>query len=647
MTLIRQICLLLIGTLVLAFAASLSASIGAARGMLGTQLQLQNNNAAATLALALTQQKGDAAMMDLLLSAQFDTGAYERIRYLGSDGHVTFQREHGLTVQRAPVWFVDVLPVRAEPGIAQVSDGWRALGRVEVLSQAGFAHDALWSGSVRALGWLLAAGLLAGAAALSVLRRIRRPLERVVEQAQALERGDFVLLDEPAVPELRRLAQAMNSLVGRLKRVFEAQAGQVAELQRQAHGDPLTGISNRAHFMGRFAAMLEREDGAGEGGLVLLRVLQLAEVNRALGHVTTDRVICAIAQTLQTYQRSIEGCFIGRLNGSDFALSLPAGGVAAETAQALTQALRVMLPAFGPKLAVAAGAVEVRRGVTSAQVMGEADLALARAETGVPFSVVEAASWGEPVLAGLGAAVWRQRLQAALDEGRARLAGFAVVSVGGRLIHRECPLRIQLEAGGAFEVAARWLPLAVRSRLTGVTDERAVALALADIERDGVPRCINIAPASLSESGFALRLHALAADAPRAARLLWIEVSESAAVERFDAMRELGRLLRPLGVRYGLEHAGERLSGIERLFEAGLDYVKLDASVTRGVAGDAARAGFVKGLVTLLRSLSLQVYGEGVASEADATELTACGLDGLTGPLIGPVAVNDAGFESA
>lgn len=647
MTLIRQICLLLIGTLVLAFAASLSVSIGAARGMLGTQLQLQNNNAAATLALALTQQKGDAAMMDLLLSAQFDTGAYERIRYLGGDGQVKFQRESGVSVQRAPAWFVDVLPVRAEPGVAQVSDGWRALGKVEVLSQSGFAHDALWRGSLRALVWLLAAGLLAGVAALLVLRRIRRPLERAVEQAQALERGDFVLLDEPAVPELRRLAQAMNSLVGRLKRVFEAQAGQVAELQRQAHGDPLTGISNRAHFMGRFSALLEREDGAGEGGLVLLRVLQLAEVNRVLGHATTDRMICAIAQTLQTYQGRIEGCFIGRLNGSDFALSLPAGGVAAETAQALTQALRVMLPAFGPKLAVAAGAVEVRRGATSAQVMGEADLALARAETGVPFSVVEAASWREPVLAGLGAAVWRQRLQAALDEGRVRLAGFAVVGAGGRLIHRECPLRIQLEEGGAFEVAARWLPLAVRSRLTGATDERAVTLALADIERDGMPRCINIAPASLSESGFALRLHALAADAPRAARLLWIEVSESAAVERFDAMRELGRLLRPLGVRYGLEHAGERLSGIERLFEAGLDYVKLDASVTRGVAGDAARAGFVKGLVTLLRGLSLQVYGEGVASEADAAELTACGLDGLTGPLIGPVAVSGAGFESA
>ena len=66
--------------------------------------------------------------------------------------------------------------------------------------------------------------------------------------------------------------------------------------------------------------------------------------------------------------------------------------------------------------------------------------------------------------------------------------------------------------------------------------------------------------------------------------------SEEAAADQFELVRELGRQLRPTGARVGLEHAGERLSRIERLFEAGLDYVKLDASVAHGVAlGRAAR----------------------------------------------------------
>jgi EAL domain-containing protein (putative c-di-GMP-specific phosphodiesterase class I) len=174
----------------------------------------------------------------------------------------------------------------------------------------------------------------------------------------------------------------------------------------------------------------------------------------------------------------------------------------------------------------------------------------------------------------------------------------------------------------------------VRARLTAALDERAVALALEAISRDGRSRAVNLAPASLADSGFAARLRGRLLQAPREARQLWLEVGEVAASEHFELLRELGRQLRPTGARLGLEHAGERLGRIERLFELGLDYVKLDAAVTQGVAADGVRAGFVRGLATMLHSLSLQVIAEGVTQEADAAALWQCGLDGLTGPWV-------------
>ncbi|MES1162439.1 MAG: EAL domain-containing protein, partial [Rhizobacter sp.] len=218
--------------------------------------------------------------------------------------------------------------------------------------------------------------------------------------------------------------------------------------------------------------------------------------------------------------------------------------------------------------------------------------------------------------------------------GRARLAAFPVVDARGLVVHLESPLRVQLEANGPFEIAAHWLPLAVRSRLTCEADARAVAMALEAIARDGQPRGVNIAPASLHDSGFASRLRAQLQAAPRAARSLWVEVDESAAVEQFDVVREFARQIRPTGARVGLEHAGERLSRIDRLFEAGLDYVKLSAAVVHGVAGDTQRAVFVKGLATMLHSLSLLVVAEGVDSEADANALWTCGMDAITGPIV-------------
>ena len=73
-----------------------------------------------------------------------------------------------------------------------------------------------------------------------------------------------------------------------------------------------------------------REDGAAEGGLVLLRVLDLAELNRAARpRGGRPRMLGAIAQALQAYTERVKGCFVGRLNGSDFALCLPVAGVCA------------------------------------------------------------------------------------------------------------------------------------------------------------------------------------------------------------------------------------------------------------------------------------------------------------------------------
>lgn len=632
MSLIGQIWLKLFVVLVLAFTGGVVVHTDAMRETLQTQLRLKNADNATAIALVLSQQKGDAALMELVMAAQYDTGFYRRMRFVGADGTQTFLRETTSRPMDAPGWFERALPIEAAAGVAQVSDGWRALGRVEVQSQDSFAHDELWHAVQRAAAAMAVVGLLAALAGAVIVNRIRRPLELTVEQARSLERGEYVTVAEPSVPELRRVARAMNSMVTRLKLVFEGQATQVETLRRQANNDALTGLSNRAHFMGQLGTVLHREDGSAEGGLVLLRVLDLAGLNRALGHETTDRLIQAIAQALQAYTQRVKGCFVGRLNGSDFALCLPVGGVAEETARALAEGLRVVLPAFGQQAAVAAGAVELLRGMPTAELMAMADLALARAEAQGPFAVATTGETGG--LTKLGEAGWRRSIHEALAEGRIGLVEYPVLSRSGDMLHRECPLRVQIEPEGKLEPAARWLPLASRARLTSALDERALSLALSAIAADGQARAVNIATASLADSGFAARLRAQLLQAPRAARQVWLEVPEVAAAEHFELVRELGRQLRPAGAKLGLEHAGERTGRIERLFELGLDYVKLDAAITVGLGRDATRSGFVTGLVAMLHSLSLQVIAEGVADGADAEALWECGVDAQTGPWV-------------
>ncbi len=634
MSLIRQIWLLLLCTLLLAFGGSAAIFIGATCDLLEGGLRVKNRDDAAALAQALAQQAGDAIVTVSVIDTWFVGGRYRRVAFTSLAGQGTVQREARPSPRHAPGWFVSLVPIASQPGVAPVMAGRRAVGTVEVVGKTDDAHDELWAGSLQVAAGLALLGIVAGGLAAFQVRAIRRRLLAAVAQAEALERGDYLTLPEPKTLELRHLTRAMNSMVVRLRNVFEAQAAQVETLRRQASADPLTGLSNRRHLMAQLDAALIRQDVTAASGLVLLRVLGLVELNRAIGREAVDRLLLTIAEVLQAYASQVAGAVAGRLNGGDFALVLPEGGVAEQSADALVNVLRARLPIFHPRGAVVAGAVEVRRGARVAELLADADMALARAESEGPFSVMSAGAPGNEAWAGIGERGWHQRVRQALDAGRVQLGRHPLVDATGALVHLESPLRLQLAPGGPFETAASWLPFAARSRLNSAIDERGLELALAASAADGSPRSIDIAPASLLDSGFAARLRSRLQAAPAAARLMWLELAEPADDEQFELMRELARQVRPTGARFGIEHAGARHGRLDRLFEAGVDYVKLDAAISRGVAADPDRGLFADGVVAMLHGLSLRVFGEGVVDDADATRLWASGIDGLTGPWV-------------
>lgn len=635
MSLIRQIWLLLAVTLLMAFLGSFGVWMASARGYLETQLRLKNADNAQSLALSLSQQRGDMALMDLAVASMFDTGFYRQIQLKDPTGQVMSNHEADArtAVTSAPRWFVDLVPIDSQPGVAQVTDGWRALGSIEVISHSGFAHDQLWQGSLKTAMWLAVLGALSGVIASLGVRGIRRPLDATVDQAQALMERRFITVEEPRVPELARLSQAMNMVVSRLKSLFDEQATQVEQLRQQAHCDALTGLAHRRHFMGQLQSALSSEDGPATGMLYLVRLVDLAGVNRAMGHRQTDALLQRLAQLLLEVTHGIPSAAVGRLNGGDFAVCLHEGAVPLPQPEYVADALKRLFSELAINAQAVVGAMHWARGMPMAQVLASADSALARAESRGHFAVETAEIIsGQP--AALGEDEWRRRLTSTLVDRRVQLVKFPVINRDGQLVHHECPMRLQLDPGGGFEAAATWLPMALRCGLMSRIDEQAVQIALEDIAQDNVARGVNLSPASLADSGFVPRLRALLAASPQAARSLWLEVAESAALDRFELVRELCKQLRPMGVRIGLEHAGERLARIEFLFEAGLDYVKLDASVIHGVAQDPARRAFVSGTVGMLHSLGLLVYAEGVGDLEDLGALWPCGVDGVTGPAV-------------
>lgn len=633
MSLIRQVWLLLALTLVLAFAAAFGITVHSARQYLETQLGLKNNDTAQFLALTLSQQKGDATAMELVIASQFDSGFYELIRLTGADGKVVQERRADPKASAAPRWFVHLLGISPTPGSALVSDGWKQLGRLEVRSHSSFADDQLWKSTLSTATILAVLSLALGALAAVAVRRIRLPLQATVQQATALTERRFITISEPVVPELREVTRAMNTMVARLKGMFDEQAAQVEQLRRQANCDALTGLSNRAHFMGRLKVMLGSEDGSAGGAIVLVRLADLQGLNRKLGHATTDRLLQESAAAIVESARRAGSFEVGRLNGSDFAMVLPDVGSLREPAVDVAARLRNLLRAHDHAANAVVGAVRWWHGAPMSSLLAAADQALARAE-GRGAYAVELDDTGDGLV--LGEDAWRERLQGAVNNQRAKLVEFPLVDMHGAVVHRECPLRLQLEEDGEMVPAAQWLPMARRTQLTSRIDLLAAKLALAAIANDGMARAVNISPGSLMDSSFVPNLRALLSAFTAEAPGLWLEVAEDGALRHIDLVREMVNQMHSCGARVGLEHAGERLTEASGLLEVGLDFVKLDASFVEGLSGDHARREHVAGAVRMLHGIGLKVYAEGVASSDDATALATCGLDGLTGPVVPP-----------
>lgn len=442
----------------------------------------------------------------------------------------------------------------------------------------------------------------------------------------------------PLPPELQPLADGIQALLARQQALYTVQAEQLEALRRQAHSDPLTGLANRRHFMAMLDALLGSGETPAEAGLLLLRLRDLQGLNRRVGHAAADRALLAVAESLQAYPDRIGRCVAGRLNGADFALLLPVAGMAQETSTALIQAVRLPLLAIDPQTRLFAGAVELDRPMTAQQALALADAALARAEAGLnpPPSVPTADL--PPLDAGLpqGESSWQRRISRALAQGRVALAAYPVRTPDGRQLHLDCPLRVQLQAGGPMEPASRWLSLATRSRLCAEVDEKAVALALAAIAQDGQARCINVAAQSVGSAEFVAAVARRLEQAPEAACRLWIDLPEALALERPLLVREVSRRWRPLGAMLGLEHAGEGLARIPRLIDLGLDCVRIDSRFVHGISADGAADArrHLQGLVRLVQAVGLQVTAEGVRHAGDLDALWRLGFDAATGPAL-------------
>ena len=633
MSLYKQLWLAVIFMLSLVFGGSFIVSSLSAKAYLEEQLRMKNADNATALALSLTQQGADEVLLELTLSAQFDTGFYEMIQLADPEGQVTILREDTQAADDAPAWFIKLFPITGEPGIASVMNGWQQVGVLTLRSHSRFAYAELWQSTQKMALVFLVAMILAGILGSYLLKTILRPLDDVVEQAKAIGERRFITIPEPKTLEFRKVANSMNNLSARIKQMLAQEAKRLEKWQREAHVDKVTSLMKREPFMKGLEAALDSDDVNSTGSLCLIRLSGLMPLNQKYGHKVIDSMLGDMGKALNKIAVEHSRWAASRLNGSDFALMAPREMNADEAAREVQAVFQEILEnrSMEHDMSLPGAATIYEHGDSIGAIMTRLDSSMLIAER-EGESHINIAHKGDIQLTTVREQMgeWRARFEQAFAEHQFSLAGFPAVNTKGEILHMEAPVRMEL--GGEIISAGRFLPWINRLEMSGLLDQEVIDLALRLIEEKGQPVCVNLSVAAVVEPAFLNWLSQRLAAHSNAANMLWMEISESMAFRHLQSFKMLCNRARDHNVKIGIEHMGHQLAELGELHDVGVDYLKVDANFVRDINDNVANQNLLRNLCTVGHSIGVIVIGENVRTDEEWETLKEIGADGATGP---------------
>jgi diguanylate cyclase (GGDEF)-like protein len=411
-----------------------------------------------------------------------------------------------------------------------------------------------------------------------------------------------------------------------------------ASVERDRHTathDALTGLPNRILLLDRLDQSLAvAARSSTEVAVVLVDLDRFKEINDSLGHSYGDALLCQVAPRLAGVLR--DGDTVARLGGDEFAVLLPAveGVAGAEAvAERLREALHRSFDVAGVTLDVEVGvgiAVSPWHGTDSEALLRSADIALhvakERKAGAVVFAPEEHAA-APSRLAVLG------DLRRALDGDDELFLHYQPKFTldGERIEGVEALLRWQHPVHGLVP-PAEFIPVAEGTGIILRLTERVLDLALGRARRwidDGhpLPVAVNLSTRCLLDVGLPDLVQRLLAEHGVPARVLRLEVTESAVMADAARCMEVLQRLHDLGLRLSIDDFGTGYSSMSHLRRLPVDELKVDRSFVLGMTTSAQDAVLVRSAVDLGHNLGLTVVAEGVEEAEQVAALRELGCD--------------------
>ncbi|WP_158291900.1 bifunctional diguanylate cyclase/phosphodiesterase [Paracraurococcus ruber] len=398
--------------------------------------------------------------------------------------------------------------------------------------------------------------------------------------------------------------------------------------------DPLTGLPNRALMGERLALAVTR----GVCAVLFLDLDRFKLVNDLHGHEAGDRLLVEVAIRLRAVLRA--GDTLARLGGDEFAILLPQGGLpmAATVARRAIELLQDPFELDGRRFSIGVSigiALHPRHGTTPAALLCAADTAMYAAKRSgrntfmvydehMERDAAEQRGLERDLLEALANRQFHLVYQPVCDTGSGEVMSFEA------LIRWHHPVR------GAVP-PSHFIPVAEQAGM--ILPIGAWVLETACVEAASWPRpvrvAVNMSPPQFLQLDLCDQVRRALDRAGLPPGRLDIEVTEGLMLGDEEVVLNNMVGLRAMGVRISLDDFGTGHSSLSYLRRFPFDRIKIDRSFVQNLGGDVEARAIVHSVLSLGRSLKLDIVAEGVETDLQLRELRILRCRLVQGYLLG------------
>jgi diguanylate cyclase (GGDEF)-like protein len=371
-------------------------------------------------------------------------------------------------------------------------------------------------------------------------------------------------------------------------------------------------------------------------------------VNDTCGHTAGDNMLREIASLIKDAVRDSDT--VARIGGDEFALLLVGCPLekARQIADNVVRSVDDYRFVWKDKIfnvGVSIGLVEIGRDSGNIEdIMNSSDSAcyVAKKQGGLHVHVYSARE--EASARHSGEIQWLLKLQGALRTNKFELYFQPIVHAQAGGItgpSLEVFVRLAAENGQPAAPPAEFIRAAERYRLMPHVDRWVVQTVFSALGRGGLKLApgrsvaINIAGQTLGDAEFLEFVVDCLDHTGANPGDICFEVTENSVVANLDHAQRFIAVLHGMGCEFALDDFGSGLSSFSTLKTLPMDYLKIDGSFIKNLAGDSVNQAMVAAMIDLSRSLNFRVVAEQVEDQLALDTVTGMGIDFVQGFAIG------------